>query len=482
MQKKFFSNLALSLSLNLLIKPFSVLVIDAGVQTLLGNEVYGKYFVLLSLTLIFNIFLDFGINNFTIRHIAQEDDKLGNHFNNVIVLRLILFVLYSILVLITALALGYNNYDFYLLFILICTQFLIQTIAFIRSIFAGLHLFTLDTIVSVIDRFLLIVLVGGTMWLNPGKITLSYFVQAQLICYLATLIFAIIILFLRFKPPRLEFNWGYSIGIIRKSAPYAILILLMLLYNRSDAILLRQLHPKGEFQAGLYAKGYRLLDALYMFGMIFAGMLYPMFSRLLHKKSNEIVDLLQLSAKLLIGGSLGIAFIGIVNANVIMKTIYKQQQDSGAESILMWLLLAFTMMSVNFIFGTLLTASGKLSALNRISIFGVLFSIVFNLLFSSEYGAIGCAVVAFGTQALVSCLLYFTSYKNLNLSLDAHTIFRILGVGGFLAMLYFAFQIPMNTGVKFWGSSMICLFAMFVFSIIDVKAIKRTWMLKSETQ
>ncbi|NBY39402.1 MAG: hypothetical protein EBQ66_00430 [Flavobacteriia bacterium] len=211
MQKKFFSNLALSLSLNLLIKPFSVLVIDAGIQTLLGNEVYGKYFVLLSLTLIFNIFLDFGINNFTIRHIAQEDDKLGNHFNNVIVLRLILFVLYSILVLITALALGYNNYDFYLLFILICTQFLIQTIAFIRSIFAGLHLFTLDTIVSVIDRFLLIVLVGGTMWLNPGKITLSYFVQVQLMCYLATLIFAIIILFLRFKPPKLEFNWGYSL-------------------------------------------------------------------------------------------------------------------------------------------------------------------------------------------------------------------------------------------------------------------------------
>jgi hypothetical protein len=40
----------------------------------------------------------------------------------------------------------------------------------------------------------------------------------------------------------------------------------------------------------------------------------------------------------------------------------------------------------------------------------------------------------------------------------------------------------MNTGIKFWGSSMICLLAMFVFSIIDVKAIKRTWMLKSETQ
>ena len=54
MQKRFFSSLALSLFLNLLIKPVSVLFIDAGVQRVLGNEEYGNYFVLLSLTLVFN--------------------------------------------------------------------------------------------------------------------------------------------------------------------------------------------------------------------------------------------------------------------------------------------------------------------------------------------------------------------------------------------------------------------------------------------
>jgi O-antigen/teichoic acid export membrane protein len=72
MQKRFFSSLALSLFLNLLIKPFSVLVIDAGVQRVLGNEAYGQYFVLLSLSLVFNVFLDLGINNFTTRFIARH--------------------------------------------------------------------------------------------------------------------------------------------------------------------------------------------------------------------------------------------------------------------------------------------------------------------------------------------------------------------------------------------------------------------------
>jgi len=102
MQKRFFSSLALSLSLNLLIKPISVLVIDAGVQRVLGNEVYGQYFVLLTLTLVFNIFLDLGINNFTTRYIAQDESQLNQHVSRVFYLRLILFLCYAISVFGTA--------------------------------------------------------------------------------------------------------------------------------------------------------------------------------------------------------------------------------------------------------------------------------------------------------------------------------------------------------------------------------------------
>jgi O-antigen/teichoic acid export membrane protein len=102
MQKRFFSSLALSLFLNLLIKPFSVLVIDVGVQRVLGNEIYGQYFVLLSLTLVFNIFLDLGINNFTTRFIAQDESHLNQHVSRVLYLRGLLFLVYAVLVFVSA--------------------------------------------------------------------------------------------------------------------------------------------------------------------------------------------------------------------------------------------------------------------------------------------------------------------------------------------------------------------------------------------
>ena len=59
MQRQFFSNLILTLFLNLLIKPIAIFAIDATVQNRVGQEEYGLYFTLLNLTVIFNIFLDF---------------------------------------------------------------------------------------------------------------------------------------------------------------------------------------------------------------------------------------------------------------------------------------------------------------------------------------------------------------------------------------------------------------------------------------
>jgi hypothetical protein len=52
MQKKFLSNLALILVLNLLIKPFAIFGIDATIQNRIGAQEYGLYFSLLTSSLL----------------------------------------------------------------------------------------------------------------------------------------------------------------------------------------------------------------------------------------------------------------------------------------------------------------------------------------------------------------------------------------------------------------------------------------------
>ena len=46
MQKKFITNLVILVALNLLIKPFWILVIEPSLQYRVGDAAYGEYFVL----------------------------------------------------------------------------------------------------------------------------------------------------------------------------------------------------------------------------------------------------------------------------------------------------------------------------------------------------------------------------------------------------------------------------------------------------
>lgn len=55
-------------------------------------------------------------------------------------------------------------------------------------------------------------------------------------------------------------------------------------YGRLDAVLLHSLLADGDFQAGIYAAGFRMLDAYMMFALLFANLLLPMLSS---KQSDE---------------------------------------------------------------------------------------------------------------------------------------------------------------------------------------------------
>ncbi|MDG2209809.1 MAG: hypothetical protein P8K81_07460 [Flavobacteriales bacterium] len=49
--------------LNLLVKPAYLLVIDARIQDVIGPDIFGSYFPLLSLGILLNILLDVGLSN-----------------------------------------------------------------------------------------------------------------------------------------------------------------------------------------------------------------------------------------------------------------------------------------------------------------------------------------------------------------------------------------------------------------------------------
>jgi O-antigen/teichoic acid export membrane protein len=482
MQKRFFSSLALSLFLNLLIKPFSVLVIDVGVQRVLGNEIYGQYFVLLSLTLVFNIFLDLGINNFTTRFIAQDESHLNQHVSRVLYLRGLLFLLYAVLVFVSAWLIRLATEQYTLLILLVLNQFLIQSVAFIRSLFSGLHLFKTDTLISVLDRALLIIIMGSALLFSVSSITIYNFVLAQSICYLITFSLALWLIRKQLKSILPVFDLSYILDILKRSAPYALLVLLMMLYNRSDVVILKQISSDGNYQAGIYAQGYRLLDAFYMLGMIFAGLLFPVFSRMIHQQSKDLMALVQVAGKLLIGGAIGILFIVNYNGSYILHLIYGDKVDNESITVFSYLMLAFAAMSFNFIFGTLLTAGGFLKSLNFSALLGVIISVFSNIYLIPTMGALGCAISAFITQAFVSFVLVIISARSLQVYFNIRSIISFVLYAGSIFTIKQFVPLSISAGSSLWLDITFVLVFSFVFSIIDFHSLRKIWKLKEDTQ
>jgi O-antigen/teichoic acid export membrane protein len=47
--------------------------------------------------------------------------------------------------------------------------------------------------------------------------------------------------------------------ILKKSAPFALLVLMMTFYYRIDSVMLERMLPNGSEQSGIYAMGFRFL-------------------------------------------------------------------------------------------------------------------------------------------------------------------------------------------------------------------------------
>jgi len=229
MQRKFLTNLALLLFLNLLVKPFWIFGIDRSVFNVVGEADYGFYFSLFNFAFLFNILLDAGITNFNNRNIAQNHHLLNKHFSGIAMLRLLLAILYVVVMFTVALIIGYNPEQMKLLGWVAFNTFLLSSILYLRSNISGLLLFRTDSFLSVLDRLLMIGICSLLLWggLTDQQFQIEWFVYAQTLSYVLTFIIAFIIV--ARKAAFTKFNWNsrFFLMILKKSFPFAILILLM---------------------------------------------------------------------------------------------------------------------------------------------------------------------------------------------------------------------------------------------------------------
>ena len=232
MQKKFLLNLILVLFLNLLVKPFYILGIEDHFQDVIDEKnpgEFGMYFSILSLVVMFNILLDFGITNYNTRQVARNPETVRSQFSKLLGLRLSFSLIYFSVIFLGGLLLGFSSRQFEILGYLGINQVLIAILLFFRSNISGLLKLTADGIIGVMDRLLLLFIGSIIIWTDwfPFEISVNLLIFMQMSAYVFSVLVAIVVLFSKEKKLFPKFNWTFSIATLKRSLPYALLILLM---------------------------------------------------------------------------------------------------------------------------------------------------------------------------------------------------------------------------------------------------------------
>jgi O-antigen/teichoic acid export membrane protein len=477
MSKKFSINLLILLALNLLIKPVYLFGVEVGVQNAVGAENYGLYYAMFNFTFLFNVLLDLGINNYQKIKVAQHATSGLENMPTLLPLKLVMSGVYMLVTILTALFIGFEaEYWFFIGWIMV-NQILSTYLLLLRANLSGLHLFVRDSFLSIADRLILVLGVGYLLLFGNDHFQIETFVLFQSASYVAAILLALALLPSGSRFFKWNFSFSEAVAMVKKTWPFALLILLMTAYHKLDGIMIERLSDNGLLEAGIYAQAFRILDAGNNFAFLYAGLLLPMFARLFTEDFQQIKSLLDQTARFLIIPA-GIAFILILfTGDWFMKLLYIEHALEASVS-LKWLMGSFVWMAVSYVYGTLITASTKMRTLNIIAFGTVILNVVLNAIYIPEMGAEGAAIASFvslGFMAFSQIYACQKRYPELSLNwLNKAVLVWCAGLAiGALTMI-----LSLDPLIQFFSIGGVSALA-FVLIAFDIEQLKQTLNTKS---
>lgn len=408
MHRDFVRHLILVIGINLLIKPFYIFGIDRTVQNIVGPEEYGQYFSLFNFVLLFQIVSDMGLQNFNNKSISEHPRSASYRLSIGLGLKTILGLLFFGAVLLVAKWAGYLSVEMSMLYWIAFNAFLVSMILFLRTFISGQGFYRLDSVLSALDKLVMIIIIG--FWLiTKTDFKIIDFIYGQTIGLAITLLIVLVLVLM--KSPKIDWFWSWDTSkkLLTESLPYATVIIMMTIYTRIDSVMIERLLPDGDYQAGVYAAGYRILDAVNMIGFLTAGLLLPMFSRLRGQRES----LWPLYRVAIVGASIISCFVTC--SALIFKLewtdlLYHDATPYWAE-VFGILLLSFIPIGVGYVTGSLLTATGDIGKLIWLFAIAVVLNVVLNYFMIHSHKAYGAAIATLFTQGLVLIAQIFLVHR-----------------------------------------------------------------------
>ena len=467
------------------------LLADLMVQRETGQD-YGQYFILFNLSVMLNMFLDFGISNYNNRKVAGNEQNFKSYFSKVFTLRMTLAGVYLIALMVTGLFLSYESLQLKILAALGINQVLLATLTYFRSNVTALGHFKFDSLMSVVDRVIMATIILSVVFFSSAQVSIVMFIKIQTIGYLSAVVLAFAVLAIKGGLVRPKWSLKFNKVLLQNSYPYALIVVLMSAYSYSDSIMLDQMLDNGVWENTIYAQSFRILMASNNYTYLIAVLLLPMFSKMIKNKV-DVKPLLRLSGSLLIFGTLCLAVMFTLFSHEIVNFLYAHYQvdvpyidrlTSSAVDVINFeeisysakvfscLLLGIVPMSFNYIYGVLLTAGGKMKTLNILSLVGLTANLVLNYILIPLYGALGAAVASVITQGICAFGQWYFCYKEHAVKFPMVHFLKFIGVGIVLYVVGLFLKTALDIPFAILSYTVVCFALIFTLKLVTWEAVK----------
>jgi len=399
----------------------------------LAPEQLGKYYLAISLTTIFAIFIDLGLINVLTREVAKRPFESNKLLGNVLSLKIPLSVIAIGAVILTTYLLGYETLTKHLVYISSISMILDSFTTTFFAVSRGHHNLIYESVASIL--FQLIVMSFG-LWALYSGYGLLYIMLALAIASLFNFIYSSIVLSFKIGVKiSLQYDKKFFWTLIKLALPFAGYAIFQRLYTYLDSVLLSIL--ANEMYVGIYQIPFKIIFALQFLPLAFVASLYPALSHYwVHNKEQLLVSFKRALNYLMII-SVPIIFGTIVLADKIIMLF----NSAYSEAILplQIIIIALLFIFLNYPIGSLLNACDRQKKNTFNMGLTVVLSVALNLILTPLFQAVGAAITVLVSNMFMFFLgLYYSSQiMDLKLKSNILVLLKTLAAATIMASLVY---------------------------------------------
>lgn len=442
-----------------------------------GPAFLGKYYLAISLTTIFAIFIDLGLANVLTREVAKKDKEPSIWLGNILALKIPLTLLTLLALVILVGLLGYDSLTKTLVYVSAISMVLDS---FTNSFFAtsrGCHNLKFESIASVVFQLIVLVFGYGALLLGGGLI---WAMLALALASVFNFFYSLSIVYFKLKI-KIKLIWDsvFAKDLIKIAWPFALFAIFQRFYTYLDSVFLSIF--SGDEQVGLYQVAFKIIFALQFLPLAFTASLYPALSSYWRHNREQLATTFERAINYLTIISLPI-IVGVFLLADKIVLLFKDDYSAATWPLKISIISLFFIF-LNFPVGSLLNACDAQKRNTRNMIIVTFSSVALNLILIPQFQALGASWVVLLTNFLMFILgmreakkiigswrksIFLIFFKALFASL-------LMGVGVYLGANY----------INIFLLTVISAFAYFLFlyffgglSKTDIMSIKNSFFKK----